>query len=93
MCPCIGFSVSLRLRATRARSNYLRTRVPPSFALPPRDRYVQKTRSRTWLAGLSGAAAAKVARVLREYPEAAAYYGPLKHAADPHIRAVLGRAQ
>lgn len=53
------------------------------------DRWKQKERSRSWIASLSGEPAARVARLLREYPEAAQFYGVLKHAADPAIRGVL----
>ena len=58
-------------------------------AEPRLDRWLQKTRSQGWLASLTGPAAAKVARVLREFPDACRFYGPLKHAKDGGIRAVL----
>lgn len=53
------------------------------------DRWRQTERTREWLASLTGPPAAKVARVLRENPDACRRYGPLKHARDGAIRAVL----
>ncbi|MDQ1638975.1 MAG: eukaryotic-like serine/threonine-protein kinase [Pyrinomonadaceae bacterium] len=56
---------------------------------PPTDRYKQAGRSRAWLASLQGSAATRVAQVLRDDVEAARYYGDLREARDPKIRAVL----
>jgi len=59
---------------------------------PRLDRWRQREVSRVWIASLGGEPAARVAQLLREYPEAAQFYGELKHAADPSIRAVLRAA-
>ncbi len=60
------------------------------FRHEPRwDRWDQAGKSRDWISSLHGPAAKCVAQVLREHPEAAKYYGALKHAVDPAIRAVL----
>jgi serine/threonine protein kinase len=59
---------------------------------PPTDRWTQAGRSRAWLESLVGAAAIRVAQVLRDHVEAARYYGVLKDARDPTIRAVLREA-
>lgn len=53
------------------------------------DRYRQKARSREWLSRLTGEAATRVAQLLRENSAAAEYYGELKAARDPRIRASL----
>lgn len=60
---------------------------------PPRDRYLQKDRTRGWLESLEGPPAARVAQVLRDHPDAARYYGVLRNARDPNIRAVIREAQ
>jgi hypothetical protein len=57
------------------------------------DRYRQKDRSRQWLASLTGESATRVAQLLRENRQAAAYYGEMKSAADADIRAALREAQ
>ena len=59
---------------------------------PPTDRWAQARRSRAWLESLSGDAAARVAQVLRDHSDAGRYYGVLKDARDPSIRAVLREA-
>ena len=59
---------------------------------PATDRWAQARRSRAWLESLSGDAAARVAEVLRDYSDAGRYYGVLKDARDPGIRAVLREA-
>ena len=59
---------------------------------PPQDRWAQAKRTRAWLESLSGDVAARVAQVLRDHGEAARYYGVLKDARDPRIRAVLREA-
>jgi hypothetical protein len=60
---------------------------------PPTDRWSQLARSRAWLESLQGLAAERVAQVLRDRLEAAQYYGALKDARDPKIRAVLREAR
>lgn len=63
------------------------------FRQEPRcDRWTQASRSRVWLESLDGPAAARVAQVLRDHVEAARYYGVLKDARDPKIRAALREA-
>lgn len=59
---------------------------------PATDRWAQARRSRAWLESLSGDAAARVAQVLRDHSDAGGYYGVLKDARDPRIRAVLREA-
>jgi serine/threonine protein kinase len=59
---------------------------------PATDRWAQARRSRAWLESLSGDAAARAAQVLRDHSDAARYYGVLKDARDPRIRAVLREA-
>ena len=60
---------------------------------PPRDRYLQKGRTCVWLESLKGPSAARVAQVLRDHAEAVRYYGVLRNARDPHIRAVTREAR
>ena len=63
------------------------------FRQEPRlDRWRQKERSRNWIASLAGEPAARVAVVLREHPEAARFYGEMRHASDSNIRAALREA-
>jgi serine/threonine protein kinase len=57
------------------------------------DRYRQKDQSRQWLASLTGESARRIAQLLRENRQAAAYYGELKSAADADLRAALRQAQ
>ena len=59
---------------------------------PQHDRWAQARRTRGWLESLSDAAATRVAQVLRDHDDAARYYGVLKDARDPKIRAVLREA-
>ncbi|MDQ5846066.1 MAG: hypothetical protein M3539_12320, partial [Acidobacteriota bacterium] len=59
---------------------------------PPSDRWTQADRSRAWLESLEGPVASRVAQVLRDHDEAARYYGNLRNARDPKIRAVLREA-
>lgn len=56
-------------------------RYEPNF-----DRYRQKTRTVTWLSGLSGDHARLIAQVLVNHPQAQAYYGPLTGPVDPRIK-------
>jgi serine/threonine-protein kinase len=60
---------------------------------PPRDRYLQKDRTCGWLESLEGPPAARVAQVLRDHLDAARYYGNLRNARDPQIRAVMREAR
>jgi hypothetical protein len=55
---------------------------------PDLDRWPQKDRTTAWLTSLEGPAATHVARVLREHPQAARYYGPVR-TTDGAIHAAL----
>jgi serine/threonine protein kinase len=59
---------------------------------PGLDRWRQKAQSRQWLASLEGEPARRAAQILTEKPVAAKFYGELKHAVDPGIRAALKAA-
>jgi len=60
---------------------------------PRLDRWEQKRRSQAWLSSLNGTAAARVAQVLREHPDALPFYGPMKNASDPLLRGILNSAR
>ena len=79
-----------QVAADEGASDLLEDACAALFRHEPRlDRWRQKLRSKEWIASLEGDAAMRVARMLREHPGAARFYGPIKHAANPAIRAVL----